>query len=67
MKDDKKMPESRCEDCQFYVYDEENDCYVCDNMIDEDEFERATASLRNGMRCPYFRFYDEYKVVKKQN
>ena len=55
----------RCEDCEFYDYDEATDEYACMMSLDEDESERT---LRGGSReCPYFRFYDEYKSVQKQN
>ena len=39
-----KKPAARCEDCEFYDYDE---------------------NWQTG-RCPYFRYYDEYKSVHKQ-
>jgi len=60
----KKM-KSNCECCQYYDYDEESDSYVCTLDLDEDE-------MQNFMRytnrdCHYFKFYDEYKFVQKQN
>lgn len=60
----KKQPVGRCEDCEFYDYDEELDAYVCEVSLDEDEMV-AFMSRQTG-RCPYFRFYDEYKSVHKQ-
>ena len=55
----------RCEDCLYYDYDEEYEDYICRMSFDEDE---AVRYLSGGsMRCPYFRFYDEYKSVQKQN
>ena len=56
---------SRCEECEFYDYDENLDTYSCDMKLDEDEF--ADFMLGNTSRCPYFRYYDEYKSVSKQN
>ena len=54
-----------CENCVNYVYDDENDCYVCDARLDEDEMMHfLTNQTKN---CPYFRFYDEYSIVRKQN
>ena len=54
-----------CETCANYVYDEESDCYYCDMQLDEDEMCRfLTESTYN---CPYYDFYDEYKIVRKQN
>ena len=39
--------------------------YICTQRMDEDEFCRL---LHAGYReCPYFKFYDEYKSVQKQN
>ncbi len=55
---------SRCEECEFYDYDEELDAYVCDLSLDEDEMISFLAG--NTGRCPYFRYYDEYKSVHKQ-
>ena len=55
---------TRCEDCEFYDYDEELDAYVCDVSLDEDEMISFLSG--NTGRCPYFRYYDEYKSVHKQ-
>ena len=60
-----KRPASRCEDCEFYDYDEFLDSYVCAAALDEDEM--ADFISRDTGRCPYYRFYDEYKSVQKQN
>lgn len=67
MADKKKKYNSncRCEDCLYYDYDEEYEDYLCRMSFDEDE---AVRYLTGGdFRCPYFRFYDEYKSVQKQN
>lgn len=62
---DKKLPESRCDFCAYYDYDEENEQYVCDIDLDEDEMVNFLSySTQN---CPYFNPYDEYKIVEKQN
>ena len=54
-----------CEDCAYYDYDEEYGDYVCTQSLDEDEL---AAVCRGGSKsCPYFKFYDEYKSVQKQN
>ena len=52
----------KCESCVFYLYDEEYDEYVCIANIDEDEYYRVMSNRR----CPYFRFGDDYTIVKKQ-
>ncbi len=59
------MSDSMCEQCAFFVYDEEYDGYFCDMDIDEDD----TARLFSGGAdaCPYFRLDDEYGVVRHQN
>ena len=66
------MPENKekkvvgtCETCEFYDYDEEWEEYVCSISLDEDEMIDFLG--RNTGRCPYYRFYDEYKSVQKQN
>ncbi len=60
----KKSAATRCEDCEFYDFDEELDAYVCDMSLDEDEMISFLAG--NTGRCPYYRYYDEYKSVHKQ-
>ena len=55
---------SNCESCEFYDYDDYEDAYVCNMRLDEDEM-AAFLSGRTG-RCPYYRYYDEYKSVHKQ-
>lgn len=56
---------SQCETCEFYDFDEYLMTYTCDMKLDQDEmldFIHGNASY-----CPYYRFYDEYKSVAKQN
>lgn len=59
-----KQPQSSCDSCEFYDYDSDTDTYTCQLRLDEDEM----VSFLNGgsNRCPYYRFYDEYKSVNKQ-
>lgn len=59
-----KPTAGRCEDCEFYDYDEELDAYVCTQRLDEDEMIRFLS--RNTAGCPFYRYYDEYKSVQKQ-
>ena len=64
----KKSPKTRqinCETCVFYDYDDELDAYICTVNLDEDELERFV--IGRSEICPYYRFYDEYKSVQKQN
>lgn len=52
-----------CEHCMNYEYDEEFEEYCCSINMDEDEYVR----FLHEKKCPYFRFGDEYTIVKKQN
>ena len=54
-----------CESCVYFDYDEEYEENVCTINLDEDEAQRFMSG--DSKRCSYFRFYDEYKMVKKQN
>ncbi len=54
-----------CDSCLFNDYDELTGSYECEMRLDEDEYARYLAA--HGTRCPYYRFYDEYKSVQKQN
>ena len=54
-----------CRDCLFFDYDEESDQEICTLDLDEDELERFYSGRYQS--CPYYRFYDEYKLVQKQN
>lgn len=49
----------------YYEYDEDSETYSCAVNLDEDEAERFMGGQND--HCAYFRFYDEYKMVKKQN
>ncbi len=55
---------ANCESCEFYDYDEEYEEYVCTARLDQDEMASFLGSRTK--RCPYYRFYDEYKSVHKQ-
>lgn len=47
-----------------YEYDEEYECYVCMQNLDEDEMVRFIQG--NFGDCPYYRPGDEYRIVRKQ-
>ena len=64
-KSTKKEQSSNCESCVFYDYDEDYDSYACQMNLDEDEMVRFLYGQTRS--CPYYRFYDEYKSVQKQN
>ena len=61
----KRKMASNCESCVFYDYDEFYDTYTCRQNLDEDEAERFAAGQYS--YCPYYKYYDEYKSVQKQN
>jgi hypothetical protein len=52
---------SACESCVYYDMDNED----CRMDLDEDELLRF--AFRRTGDCPYYKFYDEYKSVQKQN
>lgn len=54
-----------CEECDHYIYDEDWDCYACEIELDMDDAEKIMSYSR--WDCPYFRFRDEYRIVRKQN
>ena len=59
-----KRKKTCCEECAYFIYDEEYESYFCDMSLDEDEMLRfMQGSFDN---CPYFRLGDEYAVVRKQ-
>lgn len=64
MESKKKQPAGSCESCVFYDYDEETDAYFCAVDLDQDDL--ATFLSGKVQACPYYRFYDEYKSVRKQ-
>lgn len=53
-----------CDFCEHYLYDEEEDVYYCNVYLDEDEMERY---LTGQGSCAYYKAYNEYKMVEKQN
>lgn len=54
-----------CESCEFFDYDELYGESVCSLSLDEDEM--IDFLNKNTATCPYYRYYDEYKSVQKQN
>ncbi len=55
---------SNCEYCNNFVYDEDDEYYVCDMDLDEDDMVRFLTG--NTSECPYFTNGDEYLVVRHQ-
>lgn len=55
----------RCEDCEFFEEDFETGETYCSVSLDEDEM--ADFLTRRTNSCPYYRYHNEYKTVRKQN
>lgn len=53
-----------CDTCSNNVYDDEEEGYVCDVDMDEDDLVRYLTS--DYASCPYYQSDDEYKIVRKQ-
>lgn len=58
-------PPASCDTCLYYDYDELTDSYECQQNLDEDEM--VDFLNRQSKECPYYRYYDEYTSVRKQN
>lgn len=55
---------ARCDECAYFVYDEEYEEYLCEIDLDEDEVARFYSDSH--YNCPYYRNGDEYRVVRHQ-
>ena len=64
-KTSKKFRASQCETCAYYDVIYDDGTLGCTIDIDEDDAYREKSGLDRG--CPYYKFYDEYKSVRKQN
>ncbi len=53
-----------CDTCSNYVFDEEEDAYLCEVSFDEDEM--AHFLLHPHFECPYYSYDDEYRIVRHQ-
>lgn len=58
------MNNTSCDTCLYNEYDEEWQCDVCTMHLDEDEV--AHLMQDNHYQCPYYKFGDEYLIVRKQ-
>ncbi len=58
------MDDVLCQFCNNCVYDDEEEDYVCDVEMDEDEFARFMLSEQKV--CPFYQSNNEYEVVKHQ-
>lgn len=58
------MSNNQCDSCMYLAYDDEFDEYYCSMNMDQDEREKLMFDNRSG--CKYYRFGDDYTIVKKQ-
>lgn len=61
----KKNKPTPCETCAYFDMIYNDGTMGCTIDIDEDDAYREREDRRHG--CPYYKFYDEYKSVQKQN
>lgn len=59
------MTDILCEQCKNFVFDDEEECFICDVNLDEDDMMRLLSSKYK--KCPYFQNGDDYAIVRKQN
>ena len=64
MTGNKKSPAGICEECNFYTYDDDYECYTCEQDLYEDEMARFLADEFRD--CPYYQPGNGYLVVRKQ-
>ena len=55
---------ANCESCMNYEYDDDYECYVCTQDLDEDEMYRFLSGSTDS--CPYYQLDNEYLIVRKQ-
>ena len=54
-----------CDSCVYYDLIDDDGSYGCTMDLDEDDMVNYLTG--RSAACPYYRFYDEYKSVQKQN
>lgn len=58
--------DSSCDNCWYNTYDEDEEEYYCNLILDEDEYARFIGE--KSRTCRYFRpDKGEYEIVRKQN
>ncbi len=58
------MSKSNCDTCAFFEYDDDYECYTCTVNLDEDEMAKFLQDTY--YNCPYYKYGDEYSIVRKQ-
>ena len=62
------MPnDTQCESCVWYDTDPWTGEPVCNMDMDEDERSRRMQEKKPHRGCPYYKYYNEYKSVQRQN
>ena len=61
-----KNSPAQCDTCAYYDYIDDDGTLGCTVNIDEDDLYRELEGGRH-VSCPYYKYYDEYKLVRKQN
>lgn len=56
--------QTSCDTCSNYVYDDEEEAYICEVNFDEDDMAHFMMNPR--WECPYYSYDDEYKIVRHQ-
>ncbi len=62
-----RAPAGPCETCLYFDVLDDSGEMGCTVDIDEDEACREQTVPARLRSCPYYRYYDEYKLVRKQN
>ena len=55
---------TRCDECAYFEYDDNDGKYYCSVDMDEDDYARLATGL--AADCPFYRNGDEYAVVRHQ-
>ena len=55
---------ANCDTCVNFVYDEDDEYYVCDYDLDEDDMVKFLQG--NTKECPFYQLDNEYLIVRKQ-
>ena len=61
-----KNSPAQCDTCAYYDYIDDDGTLGCTVNIDEDDLYRELEGGRH-ISCTYYKYYDEYKMVRKQN
>ncbi len=66
MNKNKSKHPAQCDSCVHYDYIDDDGTLGCTVDIDEDDMYRERAGYMH-TACPYYKYYNEYKSVQKQN